>query len=142
MIERDDYLRLNPHAIQSLFDVKKHIRAIDSRLRALVEIRVSQINGCGYCVITHTKEAREAGETQQRLDALPVWAETRFFSDAERAALVWTETVTRIGENGAPQSLYDDLTKHFSPEEIANLTMTIALMNAWNRLAISFGHMP
>lgn len=142
MIERDDYLNLNKEVIQSLFAVKKHIKAVDPKLRAMIEIRVSQINGCGYCVVTHTAEARKAGETQTRLDALPVWYETRYFTKAERAAFAWTEAVTKLSEKGAPQSLYDALGDHFTAEEIANITMIIALMNAWNRLAVSFGHMP
>jgi AhpD family alkylhydroperoxidase len=142
MIERLDYISLNGPAIASMAKAKDNMPSIDARLRAVIELRVSQINGCAYCVDLHTQEARKAGETQQRLDCLTVWSEVTFFDDAEKAALAWAEAVTLIAGNGAPQPVYDALSAHFSEKQIVDLTLIIAQMNAWNRLAISFGHLP
>ena len=142
MIERLDYPKINSAAIADMARAKNNMASISKKLRALVEIRVSQINGCGYCVDLHINEARKTGETRQRLDCLAVWREAPFFDGAEKAALAWAESVTMISENGAPQNLYDALFAHFSQEQIVDLTLIIAQMNAWNRLAISFGHHP
>ena len=142
MIERLDYVSINGPAIASMAKAKRDISTIEPKLRAVIELRVSQINGCAYCVDLHTREARTAGETSQRLDCLTVWREVPFFTDAEKAALAWAEAVTSIAENGAPAPLYNSLNDHFSDEEIVDLTLIIAQMNAWNRLAISFGHLP
>ncbi len=142
MSERLDYVAINPQAITSMVKAKDDMQSIAPALRALLELRVSQINGCAYCVDLHTTEARQAGETQQRLDCLIVWREVPFFTAAEKAALAWAESVTHISTNGAPQALYDDLGTHFSDEEIVDLTLIISQMNAWNRLAISFHHVP
>ncbi|MEM7172317.1 MAG: carboxymuconolactone decarboxylase family protein [Pseudomonadota bacterium] len=121
---------------------KNHMGSIDGRLRALLETRVSQINGCVYCVDSHTIQARAAGETQQRLDCLSVWHECPFFDKSEQAALAWAEAVTLLPNEGASQELFDDLRGHFSDEQIVDLTLIIAQMNAWNRVAVSFGHVP
>ena len=121
---------------------KNDMPSIDKKLRAVVELRVSQINGCAYCVDLHTTEARRAGETTQRLDCLTVWREVTFFDEAEKAALEWAETITTVATSGAPEHLYNALAEHFSEEEVVDLTLIIAQMNAWNRLAISFGHGP
>ncbi|SLN23161.1 Carboxymuconolactone decarboxylase family protein [Roseovarius albus] len=142
MIERADYVSLNGLAIAGMAKSKDMMSSIDARLRAIVELRVSQINGCAYCVDLHTMEARQAGETQQRLDCLTVWHEVPFFDDAEKAALAWAEAVTLIAESGASDSVYDALSPHFSEKQIVDLTLIIAQMNAWNRLAISFQHLP
>jgi len=116
--------------------------SIGRKLRAIIELRVSQINGCAYCLDLHTREARQAGETQQRLDCMTVWKKASFFDDAEKAALGWAEAITLIAKDGAPQPLFDELMKHYSDAEIADLTLIISQMNAWNRLAIGFGHGP
>lgn len=142
MIERLDYVSINGPAIASMAKAKDDILSINDKLRALVELRVSQINGCAYCVDLHTIEARKAGETTQRLDCLTVWREVHFFDQAEKAALEWAEAITAIATNGAPEHLYAALLEHFSETEIVDLTLVIAQMNAWNRLAISFGHLP
>lgn len=104
----------------------------------LVEIRASQMNGCAYCIDMHTKEARAAGETEQRIYALNAWRETPFFTDRERAALEWTEAVTRIGDTHAPDEIYERVAAEFSEEELVALTFGIVVINSWNRLAISF----
>lgn len=142
MIERIDYVSINEPAIARMAQAKNSMPSIDEKLRALVELRVSQINGCAYCVDLHTTEARRAGETSQRLDCLTVWREVTFFDEAEKAALAWAEAVTLVAEDGAPKALYDSLVLHFSEQQIVDLTLIIAQMNAWNRLAISFGHLP
>lgn len=142
MIDRLDYVTLNGPAIASMAKAKDHMPSIDPKLRALVELRVSQINGCAYCVDLHTTEARQAGETAQRLDCLTVWKEVSFFDAAEKAALAWAEAVTTISETGAPDALYAELHHHYSEKQIVDLTLIIAQMNAWNRLAISFAHGP
>ena len=142
MIERLDYVSINGPAIASMAKAKDHMTSIDVKLRAIVELRVSQINGCVYCVDLHATQARAAGETQQRLDCLAVWQECLFFSQTERAALAWAEAITLLSENGAPQPLFDQLKMHFSDQQIVDLTLIIAQMNAWNRLAVSFAHLP
>ena len=103
---------------------------------------MSQVNGCAYCVDMHSQEARHAGELQQRLDCLPVWRETPFFTDRERAALAWAESVTRVSETGVPDAVYDEVRKHFGEKELVDLTLVVSVMNAWNRVAISFRHGP
>ena len=142
MIERLDYVSINGPALASMAKAKNKMPSIDRKLRAVVELRISQINGCAYCVDLHTMEARKAGEKQQRLDCLTVWHEVSLFEGAEKAALAWAEAVTRVAENGAPKATYDALSQHFSEQQIVDLTLIIAQMNAWNRLAIGFGHLP
>ena len=104
----------------------------------LVRLRASQINGCAYCIDMHTKDARASGETEQRLYTVSVWHETPFFTDRERAALEWTETVTRVAETHVPDDVYERVRRQFNETELANLTLAIVAINGWNRLAISF----
>jgi AhpD family alkylhydroperoxidase len=110
---------------------------IDHRLRELVRIRASQITGCAYCVDMHTKDARAVGETEQRIYALPVWRETPFFSARERAALGFTESVTRLAETRVPAADFDDLATEFASEEIAALLGLILVINAWNAIGVA-----
>lgn len=142
MIERLDYVSINGSAIANMAKAKNDMPSIGKKLRAVVELRVSQINGCAYCIDLHTLEARQAGETEQRLDCLTVWREVTFFDPAEKAALAWAEAITTITENGAPEALYNALFEHFTDQQVVDLTLIVAQMNAWNRLAISFGHVP
>lgn len=142
MIERLDYVSINGPAIASMAKAMNNMSTIDERLRAIIELRVSQINGCVYCVDLHATQARAAGETQQRLDCLAVWQEGPLFDDREKAAFAWAEAITSISDQGAPKMLFDALSPHFSDAQIVDLTLIIAQMNAWNRLAIGFGHVP
>jgi AhpD family alkylhydroperoxidase len=142
MIERLDYVSINGPAIASMAKAKNAMPSIDEKLRAIIELRVSQLNGCVYCVDLHTTQARTAGETQQRLDCLTVWQEGPLFEEREKAAFAWAEAVTLISGQGAPKRLFDGVASHFSETQMVDLTLIIAQMNAWNRLAISFGHMP
>jgi len=142
MTARANYYKLNRAAIDGLSDVGKLLASINPRLRALVELRVSQINGCAFCLDRHSVEAREAGETQQRLDCLIAWRESRMFDDAERAAPEWAEALTNISDTHAPEAAYDGLIAHFSESQIVDLTLIIAMMNMWNRIAISHRTQP
>jgi AhpD family alkylhydroperoxidase len=116
--------------------------AVDGKLEQplyeLVKIRASQINGCAYCLDMHTKDARLAGETEQRIYALNAWRETPFFSDRERAALEWTEAVTRLADAHVPDDVYERVAAQFSEEQLVALTFAVVVINGWNRLAVSF----
>ena len=109
----------------------------DPRLRELVRIRASQINGCAYCIDMHTKDARAIGETEQRMYALPAWRETPFFTERERAALAFTEAVTLLATDHVPAEAYESVAAHFSPDEIAALVSLIVAINAWNAISVS-----
>jgi AhpD family alkylhydroperoxidase len=110
---------------------------LDPVLRELVKIRASQLNGCAYCIELHTRDARKAGESERRLYALAVWQESPLFTPRERAALELTDAVTKIGDEGVPDSVYNSAAEHFSQEELANLILAIAAINVWNRIAVS-----
>lgn len=142
MISRANYYLLNRPAIDQLAAAGKHLGAIDARLRALVELRVSQINGCVYCCDLHSTQARAEGESQQRLDCLAAWPECPFFDDREKAALAWAEALVHVAATHAPDDVYDRLKPHFTEAQIVDLTLAISLMNAWNRLAIGLRMLP
>ncbi len=114
---------------------------VDKPLMELGKIRVSQINGCAYCLDMHTKDARALGETEQRIYALSAWRETPFFSDRERAALAWAEANTLLPQ-GVSQQLFEEVREQFSEAQLANLTLAIATINAWNRFGVSFAPVP
>ncbi len=109
----------------------------DPRLRELVRIRASQLNGCAYCVDMHTKDARAIGETEQRIYALPVWRETPFFTDRERAALAFTEEITLLAQTHVPDAAYQQAAAEFSAAELAALISLIVTINAWNAISVS-----
>ena len=111
---------------------------IDRTLYELVKIRASQINGCAYCLDMHTKDARAAGETEQRIYALSAWRETPFFTDRERAALAWTESVTRVADTHVPDDVHDRVRQVLSESDLVSLTWAVVAINAWNRLAVAF----
>jgi len=144
MQERLNYAKVSPDAIKAMRELEKYVAAsgLERRLYELVKTRASQVNGCAYCLDMHTKDARKAGETEQRLYALSAWRETPFYTDRERAALEWTEALTLISENDVPDSLYDSVRKQFDEKEMVALTMAIIAINGWNRLAISFRTVP
>ena len=114
---------------------------VDKPLMELVKIRVSQINQCAYCLDMHAKDARALGETEQRIYALSAWRETPFFSDRERAALAWAEANTLLPQ-GVSQQLFEEVREQFSEAQLANLTLAIATINAWNRFGVSFAPVP
>ena len=111
---------------------------IERPLFELVKIRASQINGCAYCIDMHTKDARLAGETEQRIYALNAWRETPFFTERERAALEWTEAVTRLADTHVPDDVYARVARHFDEAELVTLTFAVVVINGWNRLAVAF----
>jgi AhpD family alkylhydroperoxidase len=115
---------------------------LEHSILELVKIRASQINGCAYCIDMHTKDARALGETEQRIYALNAWRETPFFNDRERAALEWTEAVTRVADTHVPDEIYERVRQHFSEAELVALTFALVAINGWNRLAISFRAVP
>jgi len=139
-VERIDYHRIAPAAVTAMLEVQRYVdhSGLEKKLLELVKLRASQINGCAYCVDMHSKDARALGETEQRLYAVAVWREAPFFSDRERAALGWTESVTLISETGAPDEVYQFARSQFSEKELVDLTMAISAINSWNRLAVSF----
>ena len=136
--------KVAPGAIHAMLQLENYIHksGLEPALLELVRMRTSQINGCAYCLDMHSKDARANGESEQRLYALNAWRETPFFTDRERAALAWTEAVTLIHQDHAPDSVYEEVRQHFSEAELVNLTMAIASINSWNRLAIGFRAVP
>jgi AhpD family alkylhydroperoxidase len=111
---------------------------LERPLFELVKIRASQINGCAYCLDMHTKDARLAGETEQRIYALNAWRETPFFTERERAALEWTEAVTRVADTHVPDEIYERVARQFDEAELVALTFAVIVINSWNRLAVTF----
>ncbi len=134
------YSTLAPQAYQALSGLNTALEtsSLGRQLIDLIFLRVSQINGCAYCVDLHARDLMAQGEDLQRLNSLVTWRETDFFSERERAALAWAEALTEIVESRAPDALFDALKPHFSSREIVELSFAIALMNAWNRIAIGF----
>ena len=130
---------LNSGLGRAMFSLSSETAArLEPRLFELVKIRASQINGCAYCLDMHTKDARRAGETEQRIYALNAWRETPFFTDQERAALEWTEAVTRVGDTHVPDDLYERVAAQFDEGELLALTFGVIVINSWNRLSIAF----
>ncbi|HEX7118230.1 MAG TPA: carboxymuconolactone decarboxylase family protein [Longimicrobiales bacterium] len=140
MTTRINHREIAPDAIRAMYGLERYVResGLEHSLLELVKLRASQINGCAYCVDMHTKDARAAGETEQRLYAVSVWREAPFFTERERAALAWTETVTLVSEHGVPDEVYDEARKHFSEKELVDLTMAVVAINGWNRLSVAF----
>ena len=136
----DIYKYLTSDAAQAMLKLGKAVEhsGLERSLLHLLEVRASQINGCAYCLDMHTKDARALGETEQRLYALNAWRETPFFSDRERAALEWTETITRVAETQVPDEVYERVRRHFDEPQLVALTFAAVAINAWNRLSISF----
>jgi len=139
MTPRLDPYKLFPKGIQAMLKLEEAVKTsgIEHSLFELVKTRASIINGCAYCIDMHTKDARKSGESEARLYLLGAWHESPLYTPRERAALAWTDALTLIAETHAPDEDYEELQRHFSPEEISQLTLLIATINAWNRIAIS-----
>ena len=134
---------LNSGLARALFALTNEtVKNVDHKLFELIKIRASQINGCAYCLDMHTKDARLAGETEQRIYALTAWRETPFFTDRERAALEWTEALTLLSDTHAPDDVYERVREQFSEEEFVGLTFAVVNINIWNRLALPFRTVP
>jgi len=139
MKTRMEYWKAAPGGYKAMMAVEAYLgEAVDKTLLHMVKLRASQINGCAYCIDMHWKDARAAGESEQRLYGLGAWREAGYYTDRERAALEWTEALTNITDGHVPDAVYDAVRGHFSDKELADLTWAIAAINAWNRVAISF----
>jgi AhpD family alkylhydroperoxidase len=140
MTRRINYGHAAPGAMQAMVGLQRYTQesGLEHSLLELVKLRASQINGCAYCLDMHSKDARAAGESEQRIYVLSAWREASFYSPRERAALAWTEAVTRISA-AVTDELYESVREHFSEKELVDLTMAIVTINGWNRLAISLG---
>jgi AhpD family alkylhydroperoxidase len=138
--ERIDTYAAAPAAMKAVIGVETYLQncGLEHSLIHLVKMRASQINGCVFCLNMHSKDARRGGETEQRLYLLDAWREAPVYTPRERAALAWTDAVTRIADTHAPAEVFDEARRHFSDEELVNLTTLIGLINLWNRLAIGF----
>jgi AhpD family alkylhydroperoxidase len=144
MKARIEFHQANPKVAQLLLAIEGYLHGsgLASRLQHLIKTRASQINGCAQCIDMHTKDARTEGESEQRLYALNAWRETPFFDERERAALAWTEAVTRVADTHVPDDVYELARQQFSEQELIDLTLAIANINAWNRLSIAFRTVP
>jgi len=139
MEERLHYSKVSPLAYHAMLGLEKYLHecGLETPLLHLIKLRASQINGCAYCLDMHWKDLRAIGENEQRLYSLDAWEESPYYTDRERAALAWTEAVTRVSEGHVPDEVYERARKQFSEKELADLTVAIATINAWNRLAIA-----
>lgn len=130
---------LNSGLGRAMLKLSSEVQAVlEPSLFELVKIRASQINGCAYCIDMHTKDARLAGETEQRIYALSAWRETPFFTERERAALEWTEAVTRVADTHVPDEVHQRVARQFEEAELVALTFAVIVINSWNRLSLSF----
>jgi AhpD family alkylhydroperoxidase len=127
-------------AINAMLGISKYLSQsnIEQQLLHLIEFRVSQINGCAYCLDMHSKDLRHDGDTEQRLYTLPAWRDAPFYTDRERAALAWAEAVTTIEDGAVPDDVYDQARQQFSEEELVDLTLAATMTGAWNRINIAF----
>ena len=141
---RLDYITLSPagYAAQRQIDQVVKQSGLPEALVELVKIRVSQMNGCAYCIDMHTRVARSRGESEQRLYALDAWRETPFFAEKERAALAWAEAVTFVADGHVPEDVYRAARAQFAEKELVDLTYAVVAINGWNRLSISFRSVP
>ncbi len=144
MSQRLDYYKQSPELARKLFELSSAVKkgSLGNTLLDLVNIRASQLNGCGLCLDMHCKEAKIHGERELRIYHVPIWRESPLFSDAEKAALEWTEAVTRLSDHGVDDEVYDRVRAHFSEEQISELTFAVGVINLWNRLNISFRTVP
>lgn len=144
MQPRIKYAKVAPGAVDAMRGLEAYVQksGLEPSLVELIKTRVSQINGCGYCIDMHTKDARARGESEQRLYALSAWQETPFFTERERAALAWAEAVTEVANEHVPDEVYEIARQQFTEKELVDLTLAIIAINGWNRLAIAFRAVP
>jgi len=140
MQARLDYFKASPNVMKAMLGLEQAVRdsGLEYSLIELVKTRASQINECAYCIYMHTTDARKAGETEERLYLLSAWRESSLYTERERAALAWTESLTLVAETGAPDDVYEALDPHFTDAEKVNLTMLIGAINVWNRISVGF----
>lgn len=144
MVQRLPYTKISIVAYKNMLEMEEYIKStnIELSLRELIKIRASQINGCAYCLSMHTQEAREAGESNQRIDCVSVWDECEFYTDKEKAALELTEAITNISIGGVSDALYEKVRKYFDERDYVDLVYLINLINSWNRLSIAMKNPP
>ena len=144
MTQRLNYTQQSPELFKKFVDVGTQLNksAIETKVRNLVEIRASQMNGCAFCLDMHVKEARIHGERELRLHHVAIWRESTLFEPRERAALAWTEVLTRIPEHGVPDDIYERVRTQFSEKELSDLTFLVMSINAWNRVNVAFRTTP
>ena len=135
---------VSPGALKAMLGLESYLHqsGLDSAFLDLIRLRVSQINGCAYCIDMHWKDLRAAGETEQRLYGLDAWRESPYYTERERAALSWAEAVTGITDGHVPDEVFEEAHRHFNDEELANLTLGVVAINGWNRLNIAFRTTP
>lgn len=140
MQPRLDYTKASPAAFKAMLGLESQVGkgGLEPSLLELVKLRVSQINGCAFCLDMHTKELRAAEETEQRLYLLSAWREAPMYTDREKAALAWAEALTRLPEDGVPDEVFERARKHFNEAQLVDLTLAIVAINGWNRLNIGF----
>ena len=139
MQQRLNYLKAATGAYKALLGLEQYLHecGLEAPLLHLIKLRVSQINGCAYCLDMHWKDLRAIGENEQRLYSLDAWRESPYYTDRERAALAWTEAVTLVTNGHVPDAVYEEVRPHFDEKELSDLTLAVATINAWNRLAIA-----
>src|SRR5476651_2756018 len=144
MNARANFYTASPDAMKAMMALETAVGklGLEAPLLELVKLRASQINGCAFCVDTHTTDARKAGETERRLHGVAVWRETPFFTARERAALAWTESLTQLSLTHAPDADYALIAANFTDKEMVDLTLAISTINSWNRFAVGFRKMP
>jgi AhpD family alkylhydroperoxidase len=144
MKPRISLMNVNPAIIHAMLGLEKQVSkgGLDNKLLNLVRMRASQINGCAFCLDMHSKDARAAGETEQRLYGLNAWRETPYYSARERAALEWTEALTLVTEGHVPDEVYERVRQEFSEDELAHLSLAIVAINGWNRLNVAARTVP
>jgi AhpD family alkylhydroperoxidase len=139
-VVRLDHRTSFPQALQAMLGLEAavHESDLEPQLLELVKMRASQLNGCAYCLDMHSKDARAAGEDEQRLHVLAAWREAPFYSQRERAALAWCEALTLLPASGAPDDVYEQVQEQFDEDELVALTLAIVAINGWNRFAVGF----
>ena len=144
MEQRLDFFKASPLVMKGMLALEEQVKksGLEKPLTELVRLRASQINDCAYCVDLHTADARKGGETERRLATVSVWRETPFFTDRERAALEWTESVTRLADTHVPDDVWERVRPHFTEAELAELTLLIVVINGWNRFSVAFRKLP
>ncbi|WNG15132.1 carboxymuconolactone decarboxylase family protein [Cystobacter fuscus] len=144
MKARINVAAVSPGAYRAMLGLEKYLSecGLEEGLLHLIKLRASQLNGCAYCIDMHWKDARALGETEQRLYGLNAWEESPYYTERERAAFAWTESLTNLGEGHVPDSVYEAVKPHFSERELADLTLAVVTINAWNRLAIASRTVP
>lgn len=140
MQPRIDHRKASPGAVEAMFGLERYLHScgLPENLLHLIKLRVSQINGCAYCIDMHSKDLRAAGESEQRLYLLDAWQEAPFYTERERAALAWAEAVTEVSDGHVPDAVYGQARSQFSEQELINLTLAVVTINGWNRLNIAF----